>query len=107
MARGEVMSFWVYILASKRNGTLYIGQTNDLPLRIWQHRNDLTPGFTTKYDVKMLVLAEPCPTRDEARVRESRLKKWNRDWKLKLIEEANPEWQDLYLTINDWYSRDS
>lgn len=101
------MSFWVYILASERNGTLYIGQTDDLPNRIWQHRNELTPGFTTKYNVKLLVLAEPYPTRDDAKLREARLKKWNRAWKLRLIEETNPDWFDLYPTINSWYSRDS
>jgi putative endonuclease len=99
------MSFWVYILASARNGTLYIGHTDDLPHRVWQHREQETPGFTSKCGVKMLVYMEPFPTREEARTRERQLKKWNRAWKLELIEKANPEWKDLYLDLNNWNSR--
>jgi putative endonuclease len=99
------MSFWVYILASKRNGTLYIGHTDDLPHRIWQHRERETPGFTSKYGVKMLVYMEPFPTREEARIRERQLKEWKRAWKIELIEKANPEWKDLYPDLNNWNSR--
>lgn len=101
------MSFWVYMLASSRNGTLYTGHTDDLPRRIHEHREHLKPGFTSKYDVHMLVWAEPCPTRDEAKAYERRIKKWRRAWKLDLIERANPDWNDLYLTIGHWYSRDA
>jgi len=101
------MSFWVYILASKRNGTLYTGQTDNLPERIWQHREELKPGFTSKHHVHTLVWAAPCPTREEAKSYEKRIKKWRRAWKLRLIEEVNPDWKDLYLTINDWYTRDA
>ena len=89
-------TYWVYILASRRNGTLYIGVTNDLLRRVWQHREGTVPGFTKKYGVKHLVHFEPF---DDIRVairRETRLKKWNRKWKLDLIESKNPEWKDLY-----------
>jgi putative endonuclease len=99
------MSFWVYILASARNGTLYIGHTDDLPKRIHEHREGLTPGFTSRYGVTMLVYMEAFPTREEARIREARLKEWKRAWKLRLIETANPEWKDLYLDLNSWNSR--
>lgn len=101
------MSFWVYILASQRNGTLYTGHTDNLPERVWQHRAELKEGFTSRYHVHMLVWATPCPTREEAKAYEKRLKRWHRKWKLRLIEEVNPEWEDLYLTINDWYARDA
>ena len=101
------MSFWVYILASDRNGTLYTGHTDDLPKRVWQHREEIKPGFTSTYHVHSLVWAEPCPTRDEAKVREQRIKRWRRAWKLRFIESVNPDWNDLYLTIGHWYSRDA
>jgi putative endonuclease len=79
------MGFFVYILASKRNGTLYIGMTDDLVKRVWQHRNNVIPGFTQRHGVKMLVWYEPHESRESAFMRERRLKKWNRAWKLALI----------------------
>jgi len=90
------MSFFVYILASRRNGTFYIGMTDDLARRIWEHRTGAVPGFTRKYGVKMLVWYEPHATRESAFLRERQLKKWNRAWKLQLIEQMNPDWRDLY-----------
>ena len=90
------MSFYVYILASRRNGTLYIGMTDDLARRVWQHRVGAVPGFTGKYGVKMLVWYEQHETRESAFVRERQLKKWNRAWKLQLIEGMNPVWRDLW-----------
>ena len=85
----------VYILASQRNGTLYIGVTSDLVERVWQHKNDVVEGFTKKYGVHSLVYFELHSEMYEAIQREKRLKKWNREWKIRLIEEANPEWVDL------------
>jgi len=85
----------VYLLASRRNGTLYLGVTSHLVQRIHQHREGLIPGFTREYGVKMLVWFEQHPTMDAAIQREKRIKKWNRAWKLELIESANPEWHDL------------
>jgi putative endonuclease len=90
------MSFYVYLLASRRNGTLYIGMTDDLVKRAWMHRTGVLPGFTKRYGVKMLVWYEQHETRESAFVRERQIKKWNRAWKLKLIEEMNPTWRDLY-----------
>ena len=89
----------VYVLASKRNGTLYVGVTSDLVKRIWEHRNDLVPGFTKKYAVHMLVYFEMHADMTSAITREKQLKKWNRTWKLRLIEDKNPQWNDLYETI--------
>jgi putative endonuclease len=91
--------FHVYILASKRNGTLYIGVTSNLPQRIWQHQNNQVEGFTTKYGVKKLVYFEQHENAANAITREKQLKKWNRAWKLKLIEKDNPQWKDLYELI--------
>jgi len=85
----------VYILSSARNGTLYIGVTSDLVKRVWQHRNDCVDGFTGQYGVHLLVFYEMHASMEAAIEREKRLKKWNRMWKLRLIEEANPEWRDL------------
>jgi putative endonuclease len=85
----------VYLLASQRNGTLYVGVTSDLTTRLAQHRQGSIPGFTQKYDVKMLVWMEQHSTMESAILREKRIKKWNRAWKLDLIEAANPEWDDL------------
>jgi putative endonuclease len=93
-------SFWVYIVASGRNGTLYIGHTDDLARRAWEHRTGAVPGFTTKYGCKILVWREPHETREAAFMRERQLKKWNRAWKLRLIEEQNPRWLDLFDTLN-------
>jgi putative endonuclease len=86
--------FFVYILASRRNGTLYIGMTDKLARRIWQHKEGLLPGFTKKYGIKTLVWYEVHESRENAFVRERQLKKWNRAWKLALIEHTNPKWQD-------------
>jgi len=85
----------VYILASQRNGTLYTGVTSDLMGRIYVHREGLVEGFTRQYGVKMLVWFEQHATMEHAIQREKRIKKWNREWKLRLIEEGNPEWRDL------------
>lgn len=89
----------VYILASKRNGTLYIGVTSDLVQRVWQHKNDFVEGFTKKYGVHTLVWYESHPTMESAITREKQLKWWHRKWKLRLIEESNPNWEDLYEQI--------
>ncbi|MEW6137144.1 MAG: GIY-YIG nuclease family protein [Thermodesulfobacteriota bacterium] len=89
----------VYILASKKNGTLYIGVTSDLVKRIWQHKSDLVKGFTRRYGVHQLVWFELHDTMESAILREKRLKEWKRAWKLRLIEENNPEWQDLYDSL--------
>ena len=87
---------YVYILASKRNGTLYIGVTSDLVKRIWQHKQNQIKGFTKRYDVHHLVYFEEYADIYNAIVREKQLKKWNRAWKLRLIESENPDWRDLY-----------
>jgi putative endonuclease len=88
--------FYVYIMASKRNGTLYVGVTSDLVQRTWQHKEDQVEGFTGKYAVKMLVYFEVHETAESAIAREKQIKKWNRAWKLNLIERSNPQWRDLY-----------
>jgi putative endonuclease len=85
----------VYLLASRRNGTIYVGVTSNLLVRVHQHRNDELPGFTLDYGVKRLVWFEEHATMEAAIQREKRIKKWNRAWKLELIEAANPEWRDL------------
>jgi putative endonuclease len=89
----------VYILAGQRNGTLYIGVTSDLIKRTWEHRNDTVEGFTRKYRVHTLVYYEQHTTMEAAITREKQLKKWNRAWKLRLIEERNPQWRDLWPEI--------
>ena len=93
-------SYFVYILTSKRNGTLYIGVTNDLGRRVWEHRNGLIDGFTKKNGVKQLVYFEAFDVVDAAIQRETRLKKYKREWKLNLIQSRNVEWKDLYETLN-------
>jgi len=92
-------SYYVYILASQRNGTLYIGVTVDLVKRIYEHKNNLVPGFSKKYKVHKLVYYEECRDVKAAIEREKKLKKWKRIWKLELIENNNPEWKDLYYSI--------
>jgi len=87
--------FFVYILASRRNGTLYVGVTNDLARRVAEHKAKLVPGFTRKYRVDKLVHVEEYSSILEARARERSLKRWNRAWKLGLIEKDNPAWKDL------------
>ena len=89
------MPYFVYILASKRNGTLYIGVTNNLARRISEHKAKLIPGFTRQYDVSLLIYFETFESVLEARAREHSLKRWRRAWKLKLIEGLNPDWRDL------------
>ncbi len=89
----------VYILASRHNGTLYIGVTSDLVARIWQHRNDAVEGFTRRYSVHTLVYFELHPEMTQAIAREKQLKKWKRAWKLELIERHNPNWNDLWDEI--------
>ena len=89
----------VYILASGRNGTLYIGVTSDLAKRIWEHRNKVLDGFTQKHDVQKLVYVEFHQDMENAILREKRLKNWRRDWKLELVEKGNPQWIDLYEKI--------
>ena len=94
--------YWTYIMASRRNGTLYIGVTNDILRRAWEHREGLSGGFTKRYAVRMLVHFEMFEDVNAAIHRETRLKKWKRRWKLALIEQTNPEWRDLYETIIPW-----
>jgi putative endonuclease len=93
------MAYYVYILASRKHGTLYIGVTNDLVRRVYEHRTKALPGFTTKYGVDKLVLFEVFDDPESAIAREKELKKWRRDWKTRLIEEQNPNWDDPYTGI--------
>ena len=94
-------TYWVYILASQKNGTLYIGLTNNLERRIYEHKNNLIKGFTQNYHIHSLVYYEYFYNINDAINREKQLKKWNRSWKLKLIEKENPLWQDL---SNNWFN---
>ena len=87
---------YIYIMASKNNGTLYIGVTRDLIKRVYEHKNNLADGFTKKYQVHNLVYYEIFESIEQAIIREKQLKKWRRQWKINLIEKDNPEWQDLY-----------
>jgi len=89
----------VYILASKRNGTLYIGVTSDLIKRVWEHKNKIGDGFSKKYRIHGLVYFELHEDMVSAITREKQIKKWNRQWKMELIEVQNPEWKDLYETL--------
>jgi len=93
-------TYYVYILASARNGTLYIGVTSNLMRRVWEHKSKAAIGFTSKYDVDKLVHFEVFDSVEAAIAREKAVKKWNRAWKLRLIEEQNPDWDDLYERIN-------
>ncbi len=95
-------TYFVYILTSKRNGTLYIGMTSKLRHRVWQHKTKVVEGFTERYGVDRLVYFERFDHVDAAIRREKRLKKWNREWKLRLIEERNPEWKDLFEDLQSW-----
>ena len=88
-------AYFVCMLASKRNGTLYVGVTNDLSRRVGEHKAGVVPGFTRQYRVDRLVYAEGYSSIIEARARERSLKRWRRDWKIQLIEKANPDWNDL------------
>ena len=94
------MAFYAYILASQRNGTLYVGMTDNLIQRVWMHKNGVLPGFTKRYGVKTLVWYEQHETREAAVGRERQVKKWNRAWKLEAIERMNPTWIDLYENLS-------
>ncbi|MCP5241075.1 MAG: GIY-YIG nuclease family protein [Zoogloeaceae bacterium] len=89
----------VYLLASKRNGTLYVGVTSNLAQRIWQHKEGVAEGFTKEHGVKTLVWYEVHESMESAIAREKAIKEWRREWKLSLIEKQNPEWRDLYAEI--------
>ena len=89
----------IYLLANKRNGTLYVGVTSDLVQRIWQHKSGFIAGFTSRYGIHKLVSYEACGTMEAAIVREKAIKEWKRAWKIRLIEESNPDWRDLYEEI--------
>jgi putative endonuclease len=91
--------FFVYILANQPNGTLYTGVTSNLVQRVWQHREGVVEGFTKKYGVKKLVFFEAHETAESAITREKQIKKWERAWKIELVERENPEWRDLYSII--------
>jgi putative endonuclease len=93
------MAFYVYVLASARNGTLYVGMTDDLVRRVWMHREGVIPGFTKQYKVHALVWYEQHDSRETAFARERQMKKWNRAWKLREIEAVNPTWRDLLEEI--------
>ncbi|WP_310538674.1 GIY-YIG nuclease family protein [Phenylobacterium sp.] len=93
--------FYTYILASQRNGTLYTGSTDDLAKRVFEHREKVRPGFTAKYGVDKLVWFESFELRENAFRRERQIKEWRRVWKLRLIEETNPEWRDLGDDLNN------
>ncbi|HLZ75798.1 GIY-YIG nuclease family protein [Phenylobacterium sp.] len=95
------MSFYVYIVASAPYGTLYIGQTSDLPRRIFEHREKAVPGFTAKYGCTRLVWFESFELRENAFRRERQMKEWKRTWKIELIEATNPRWDDLYEDLNN------
>jgi putative endonuclease len=90
-----INQYYVYILSSKKNGTLYVGVTNDLIRRVGEHKESLVEGFTNKYKINKLVYFETYNDINEAVLREKRLKKWNREWKIRLIESINPNWDDL------------
>lgn len=92
--------FWVYLLASQKNGTLYCGHTDDLAHRVFDHRAGRGSKFTRKYRVGRLVWCEPHETRATAKQREYQIKKWKRAWKIRLIEANNPDWDDLFLRLN-------
>ena len=93
------MSYFVYLLASERNGTLYVGVTNDLVRRVHEHRTDAVPGFTSRYGVHRLVWFDSTPSVEAAIHREKQMKNWKREWKIALIERDNPQWLDLYDSL--------
>ena len=90
------MTYFVYLMASQKNGTLYVGVTNDLVRRVFEHKNDLVEGFTKRYGVHTLVWFESTSSIEAAIQREKQLKNWKRDWKVSLIEQFNPDWNELY-----------
>ena len=91
----------VYILASQRHGTLYVGVTSDIARRAWEHRSDVVEGFTKRYGIHRLVYVEFHETMPDAILREKQVKKWRRAWKIELIERSNPEWSDLYSMLGE------
>ncbi len=93
------MAYYAYIMTNRRFGTLYVGLTNDIARRAWEHREGVVPGFTKKYRLHMLVLVEEYQQIDDAIHREKRLKHWKGAWKVALIEKTNPEWENLYPTL--------
>lgn len=93
-------NYYIYILASKKNGVLYVGVTNSIIKRIAQHKNKVVQGFTNTYFVDKLVYYEKYSDINDAIAREKQLKKWKREWKVNLIEKDNPEWKDLYILTN-------
>jgi putative endonuclease len=93
------MAYYVYLLASKKYGTLYVGVTNDLVRRVYQHKRKTLPGFTVRYAIDKLVWFEVYDDASTAIAREKQLKKWRREWKIRLIEQENPDWHDLYPGI--------
>ena len=95
--------YYAYILASKKNGTLYLGVTNDIAKRVYEHKNNLVDGFTKKYSVHCLVYFEVCEDVRVAIQREKNIKKWRRRWKIELIEKNNPDWRDLYFEVIDGF----
>jgi putative endonuclease len=99
ITRSGAMPYYVYLLASGKHGTLYMGVTRDLTRRVYQHKTKVTPGFTSRYGVKNLVWFEIYDDPTSAIMREKEIKKWRRDWKIALIEEDNPHWTDLYNSI--------
>ena len=89
----------VYILANKKNGTLYIGVTSDVIKRVFEHKNNFSKGFTNKYGTHLLVYYESCETMEIAILREKQMKRWKREWKIRLINKVNPDWKDLYSLL--------
>ncbi len=92
-------NFYIYILSNKKNGTLYIGMTNDLIRRVSEHKSKIIKGFTSKYNIDKLVYYEQTNSVEGAITKEKQMKKWERSWKIKRIEENNPEWRDLYTDL--------
>jgi putative endonuclease len=97
--RSSMKAGYVYIMANRKNGTIYIGVTTDLMKRVWEHREGVVPGFTKRYDCKLLVWFEAFDELEQARLRELQMKEWKRAWKIRLIEETNLGWNDLYPTL--------
>lgn len=95
----KLLGSYVYLLANKINGTLYLGVTSDLKKRIWEHKQGTIEGFSKKYDTSLLVWYEVHDDIEEAIKREKQIKKWNREWKIRLIREMNPKWTDLYESL--------
>jgi putative endonuclease len=93
------MDYFVYLMASGKNGTLYVGVTNDLVRRVYEHKNAAVEGFTSRYAVHQLVWFETTPSIEAAIRKEKQLKNWKREWKVAMIEKSNPEWRDLYNTL--------